>query len=201
MRNRPTGRNDERPVPSLAVTGAKSFSIASCTLLPHTIPAAPTPSMPRNTRRPTGDPSTVTTVRHRPRYRAAAAIRSSEFSSELSADRELLAVHPLRRDVDHDLLGRVVERAARLAVRIGDSDGPALVAAFAQRGDERDATDDRHAERRAQRVATTASEDLVALAVVAGEPAHVLDDAADGQVDLAGHERAALRDPLRRRLR
>src|SRR5258706_15334451 len=59
MRNRPIGSNEENPVPSFAVIGANSFSIASCTLLPHTIPAAPRPSIPRNTRRPTGDDRSI----------------------------------------------------------------------------------------------------------------------------------------------
>ena len=45
------------------------------------------------------------------------------------------------------------------------------------------------------------AEDLVALAVVAGEPRHVLDDALDLEVDLLGHERGPLGDPLRGRLR
>ena len=49
--------------------------------------------------------------------------------------------------------------------------------------------------------AAAGAEQLVALAVVAGEPRHVLDDALDLEVDLLGHERGALRDLLRGGLR
>ena len=49
--------------------------------------------------------------------------------------------------------------------------------------------------------AAAAAEQLVALAVVAGEPRHVLDHAADGEVDLRGHRRRQPGDLLGGRLR
>ena len=45
------------------------------------------------------------------------------------------------------------------------------------------------------------AEQLVAFPVVSGEPAHVLDHAAHGELEPAGGERRALGHPLRRRLR
>ncbi len=56
MRNRPIGRNPERPVPSFERNGPTLRSSQSCALAPHRTPAAPTPSSPMKTRRPTGVP-------------------------------------------------------------------------------------------------------------------------------------------------
>src|SRR5436190_18559522 len=57
MRNRPMGRRLDNPVPSLARYGPTSRSSQRSMFEPSTIPAAPTPSRPRNTLRPTGVPS------------------------------------------------------------------------------------------------------------------------------------------------
>ena len=53
----------------------------------------------------------------------------------------------------------------------------------------------------AELLAAARPEQLVALAVVAGEPRHVLDHALDRQIDLDGHRRRQPGDLLRRRLR
>src|SRR5437660_6512171 len=57
MRNRPMGRRLDNPVPSFARYGPTCRSSQRSTFEPSTIPAAPTPSRPRNTLRPTGAPS------------------------------------------------------------------------------------------------------------------------------------------------
>ena len=67
-------------------------------------------------------------------------------------------------------------------------------------GDERDLAEQRDLEALRELVATAVAEELVALAVVAGEPGHVLDHALDRQVHLLGHERGPLRHLLRGRL-
>src|SRR5437763_11569031 len=51
------GRRLDSPVPSFARYGPTSRSSQRSTFEPSTIPAAPTPSRPRNTLRPTGVPS------------------------------------------------------------------------------------------------------------------------------------------------
>src|SRR2546429_4917957 len=57
MRNRPMGRRLDNPVPSFARYGPTCRSSQRSTFEPSTIPAAPTPSRPRNTLLPTGVPS------------------------------------------------------------------------------------------------------------------------------------------------
>src|SRR6266480_6576332 len=57
MRNRPRGRRLDNPVPSFARYGPTCRSSQRSTFEPSTIPAAPTPSRPRNTLLPTGVPS------------------------------------------------------------------------------------------------------------------------------------------------
>src|SRR6187549_2230858 len=55
MRNRPVdGSSSESPVRSLIVIGRRKASIPDCALAPHRTPAAPSPSIPSSTRRPTG---------------------------------------------------------------------------------------------------------------------------------------------------
>ena len=68
-------------------------------------------------------------------------------------------------------------------------------------GHERDLREQRHAELVGELLATAGAEELVARAVVAGEPRHVLDHADHVEVDLLRHRRRALRDALRRGLR
>ena len=64
-------------------------------------------------------------------------------------------------------------------------------------------TDERDLERVGQFLSTAGSEDLVAFAVVAGEPAHVLYDAVHAHIDLRlpGHGGRSLGDALGGRLR
>ena len=85
----------------------------------------------------------------------------------------------------------------RLAVRLGHHDRHALVAALAEGRHERDLGQQRHAELVGELRAATGAEQLVAGAVVAGEPAHVLDDPAHRQLELAGGVGRALGHPLR----
>ena len=63
------GRSEARPVPSLAISGPTSRSSQSCTWAPSSTPAAPRPTSPRNTRRPTGVPAFSITSRIRSRTR------------------------------------------------------------------------------------------------------------------------------------
>ena len=79
--------------------------------------------------------------------------------------------------------------------------GVAVVAAFAQLLHERQLAQQRHAELVGELLAAARPEDLVPLAVVAGEPAHVLDDALHGQVHLLRHRGRQPRHLLRCRLR
>ena len=79
--------------------------------------------------------------------------------------------------------------------------GLPVVAAVAQRRHERQLGEQRHVELGGQLGAAAGAEDLVALAVVAGEPRHVLDDAAHRQVDLRRHRRREAGDLLGGRLR
>ena len=84
---------------------------------------------------------------------------------------------------------------------VDGGDRLALVAAGAELGDQRELGEQRHLQFLGQLGAATGAEQLVALAVVAGEPGHVLDHAADRQVDLLGHRRGEAGHLLRRRLR
>ena len=86
------------------------------------------------------------------------------------------------------------EGPRRLAVGVGDDDGQAGVAALAQLRHEGHLSEQRHLEPFGQLGAATGPEDLVARAVVTGEPGHVLDDALDLEVHLLGHERGPLGD-------
>ena len=79
--------------------------------------------------------------------------------------------------------------------------GSAGVAALAQRRHQRHLAEQRDLEPLGQLLAAAGAEQLVARAVVAGEPRHVLDDALDLEVDLLGHEGGPLGDPLGRGLR
>ncbi len=67
--------------------------------------------------------------------------------------------------------------------------GRPVVAALTQFGHERELAEQRHLELLGEQLAAARAEDLVALAVVAGEPRHVLDHAAHRQVDLGRHRR------------
>src|SRR3546814_6096691 len=76
-----------------------------------------------------------------------------------------------------------------------------VVAAGAQLPHERDLTEQRRPEALGEVLAAAVAEDVVALAVVTGEPAHVLDDALHLEVHLLRHEPRPLGDALRGRLR
>ena len=80
-----------------------------------------------------------------------------------------------------------MERPAGLRIGCHGSDRLAVVAALAQRNRERNLRKQRHTEFVGEFLATARAEQFVALAVVAGEPRHVLDDPAHGQVDLLCH--------------
>ncbi len=90
---------------------------------------------------------------------------------------KLLAVDPCRTLRRH-LLGEVVEGHGRFALGVADHQWYALIAAFTQHSLERDLPQQRDPEVARQQLATAAAEDLVASAVVAAEPTHVLDDPA-----------------------
>src|SRR3546814_9259763 len=87
-----------------------------------------------------------------------------------------------------DLLGDGCERRGRLSVLLGQDDRPAVVAAGAQLPHERDLTEQRRPEALGEVLAAAVAEDVVALAVVTGEPAHVLDDALHLEVHLRSEE-------------
>ena len=92
--------------------------------------------------------------------------------------------------------------AGHLAVGLGDHDGHALVAADPHGRHERDLGRAAGTPRSSASCLPAArAEELVARAVVAGEPRHVLDDPAHRQLQLAGRVGRALGDPLGRRLR
>jgi hypothetical protein len=103
--------------------------------------------------------------------------------------------------LDLDALCDPREGLGGLAIGFGEHDRVPRVTACPQRGDERDLAEQRYLEALGEVVAAAGTEQLVALAVVAGEPAHVLDDALDAEVHLLGHEAGALRHALRRGLR
>src|SRR3546814_11041232 len=69
-----------------------------------------------------------------------------------------------------------------------------VVAAGAQLPHERDLTEQRRPEALGEVLAAAVAEDVVALAVVTGEPAHVLDDALHLEVHLLRHEPRPLGD-------
>src|SRR6202453_3435055 len=94
------------------------------------------------------------------------------------------------------LLGNVPERPRRLAVGIDGGDRTALVAALAHGVHKRDLPEQGDPEVCGKGRTAACAEELVALPVVAGEPAHVLDDAAHGELEPPGGERRALRHPL-----
>ena len=77
-----------------------------------------------------------------------------------------------------------VERRRGLAVGVGHPHRHAGVGALADGGDERDLPEQRHVEVVGERLAPAGAEELVARAVVAGEPRHVLDHAAHRQLEL-----------------
>src|SRR6476659_7740944 len=105
------------------------------------------------------------------------------------------------RELDVDALGDVAEGTGRFAVRCDGDDRRTHVASLAQRGHERHLTEQGNLESLGEMRATTAAEQLVPSAVVAGEPGHVLDDALHLEVDLVRHEAGPLRDTLGRGLR
>ena len=80
-------------------------------------------------------------------------------------------------------------------------DGAPRIAALAQRRDQGDLPQQRHAQLRGELLAPARPKELVAVPVIAGEPAHVLDHASHGQLHLARRPGAALRHALCRRLR
>src|SRR5205085_8774154 len=102
-------------------------------------------------------------------------------------DAELGVVDPARREAG-DARRQVAEGERRLRIRVGDGDRDADIAAFAQGGHEWDLAQQRDVELIGEELSASRAEYLVALAVVAGEPTHVLDDAAHREVDLPGHE-------------
>src|SRR5690606_24961109 len=116
---------------------------------------------------------------------------ASAWPSDLE-DLELLAVAAGGGQLHVDPLGDAGEGGGRLAIGVGDHDGAPGVAALPQLGQEGHLAQEGGAEAVGQLVATTGAEELVALAVVAREPAHVLDDALHGEVHLLGHEAGPL---------
>ena len=87
---------------------------------------------------------------------------------------------------DVDPLGQLGEDLAGLGVGLGRH-RRADVGALAQLGNQRDLGQEGDLELVGQLLAPSGAEQLVALAVIAGEPTHVLDDAGDRDVDLVGH--------------
>src|SRR4051794_22997388 len=124
MRKRPTGRSDDRPVPSTASTGDNRRSSAFCALAPNATPAAPSPSMPSTTRRPIGAPSLTFTI-----------AKATDPAS--LADGQLGPVDPFGRELVDHTVGDGRKGAAGLAVGIGHGDRTADVAALSERGHER----------------------------------------------------------------
>src|SRR5258707_8340776 len=116
--------------------------MASWMRAPVSTPAVPSPSIPRNTRRPTA--------------------RSAIASATSSAEREFRPVDPARAAAD-DLLGQRIERAGHLAVRIGHCHRNADVAALPQLGYERDLAEHGNLELVGEILAAAGTEDLVAL--------------------------------------
>src|SRR5664279_44468 len=116
-----------------------------------------------------------------------------------SAEGELLAVDPGRTQID-DRGGQPGEGGCCLALGVCHHDGDALVPPGAQRGDQGHLYEERDAELGCELAASPCAEQLVPSAVVAHEPAHVLDDPAHGQLQLAGGIGRALGHPLCGRL-
>ena len=106
-----------------------------------------------------------------------------------------------RGEVDRHPLGHRTEDLGRLAVGVDRGDRTAVVTALAQRRDQRHLGEQGNAETIGEHLAAAAAEQLVARAVVGGEPRHVLDDALHLEVHLLGHEPGSLRHRLSRRLR
>ena len=94
-----------------------------------------------------------------------------------------------------------MKHRACLTRGVNSGDGSTIVAAFAHGRHQRQLAEQRHAEFVGKLLTAAAAENLVVLAVVAGEPAHVLDDAANRQVDFGGHGSRQPRHLLRRGLR
>src|SRR5581483_11919726 len=92
---------------------------------PVSTPAAPSPSIPRNTRRPTA--------------------RSVIASATSSTEREFRPVDAARAPAD-EFLGQRLEGAGSLAVGLGHGDRQADVAALAQVGHQRDLPEQRDLE-------------------------------------------------------
>src|SRR5713101_7618826 len=120
MRNRPTGKSDESPVPSRAVIGLSTRSIASCTFAPKTIPVSPAPITPNATRRPMGF-SPMTRLNHDNEGTARGGTLDGG-----SADGELATVDALG-PVASDPPDDGPERLAHLAVRLRSNDRVARV--------------------------------------------------------------------------
>ena len=94
-----------------------------------------------------------------------------------------------------------MERLRCLTVGVRNGDRVAIVATLTQLGQQRQLAKQRHLKLFGQFLSTTTSEDFVSLAIVAGEPAHVLDDALDRKVDFASHSGRQRGDLLRGWLR
>src|SRR5205807_5348109 len=159
MRKRPTGRKVDRPVPSRAVIGARTCSSQSWALEPNTTPAAPRPTMPRKTRRPTGVPLAAEVSG------AFASAIPQTYGAQGLMDGQLPAIDAFGGQLGGNAVGHVREGDCGLAVGLGGDDRPALVAALPQRSDQRDLADERHLELVGQLLAAAAAEDLVALGV------------------------------------
>src|SRR5438105_12998358 len=158
MRKRPTGKKLDNPVPSRAVTGASTRSSQSWALAPNTTPAAPRPTIPKKSRRPTGEPTGVPSIPRSFRARIAMWARGARNSPTC----EFSPVDALGRQVGGDALGDSRERVRCFAVRLGGHDGAPLIAALTQRRHQRHLSDERHLELVGQVLAAVASEDLVA---------------------------------------
>src|SRR5438067_7326340 len=115
MRNRPTGRKLDSPVPSRAVIGASACSSQSWALDPYTTPAAARPTMPRKTRRPTGVPFGLGSTS------AARAIQRTYGAGALT-DGQLPAIDLLGRQFGGDSLRDSREGLGRFAVGFGCHD-------------------------------------------------------------------------------
>ena len=108
---------------------------------------------------------------------------------------ELLAVDAGRTELD-DRSGQRLEDRRHLAVRLGDHGGDADVAPLSEGAHQGHLGQEGHTQLVGQLGASAGPEQLVALPVVAGEPAHVLDNPPYGQLQLAGGVGRALGHPL-----
>ena len=98
-------------------------------------------------------------------------------------------------------LGEIEKCSSDFALGVSDHNGLAAVATFTKRGLQRNLTKQRDAKLARQLLAATRAEDLVALSVITGEPAHVLDDATHGELQLSRGVGRALGDALAARNR